>query len=66
MPGKRSVAPHLLCHRPGPHTVCIVNRPLGRTLLPTTDTRICGTAERLQFRVYLKLGALGERLRCRH
>ena len=57
MPGKRSVAPHLLCHRPGPHTVCIVNRPL---------SLICGTAERLQFRVYLKLGVLGERLRCRH
>jgi hypothetical protein len=30
-------------------------------LLPTIDTRICGTAERLQFRVYLNLGALGER-----
>src|SRR3989338_354296 len=42
--GNRSAAPHLLrsllsCHRPGPHPVCIADRPL---------SRIYGTAERLQ------------------
>ncbi len=41
----RSAAPHLLCHRPGPHTMCIADRPL---------SHICSTVERLQYQIFPK------------